>query len=77
MQQPVEIALVAPRLVEQLEQHQLAEAAGVLRRRLGVAHAALDDLRRRRDPAGAGAGRDDLGEGIHAHHPPVHVHAQI
>ena len=76
MDQPVQIARMTPPLLEQLEQHNLRDAARMLGRDLGVAVQALDHLLRGRDPADAGAGRDDLGEGIHAHDAPVDVHAQ-
>ena len=74
--QPLEIAGVAPGLVEQLVQDDLGEAAGVLRGALVVSREAFGNLLRRRDPARARAGRDHFGEGVHPHHAPIDVHAE-
>lgn len=76
MDQPVQISSVAPPLFEQLVQHDLRDAAGMLGRDFSMPVQPFDHLLRGRDPADAGAGRDDFREGIHAHDAPVDVHAQ-
>ena len=53
---------MAPCLIQQLIQHDLADAAGVLCADFVVADETLDDLCGGSDPAGSGSRRDDLGE---------------
>jgi len=74
--QPAQIAVMAPRLIEQLIEKKLADTARVLAADLVVAHEALDDLLAGRDPADASAGCDDLAEGVEAHDAPVDIHAE-
>ena len=74
--QPVQITRVTPRLVQQFEEDELGNPARHLRRDFGMPDDPLDDLRRGRYPAGAHAGRNDLGERIHTHDAAVGIHAQ-
>lgn len=71
--EPVEVAGVAPVVFEQLVEHELADAAGVLRAYVDVCAVALADLVGGGDPADAGAGSDDFGEGVEAHHAAVDI----
>lgn len=67
---------MAPGLLEQLVQHELADTAGVLGGDFLVADEALDELLRGGDPAGARAGREHFGERIEAHDAAVGVEAE-
>ena len=42
-----------------------------------MSHESLNNLLGSRDPANPRAGRNDLGEGIHAHDSAVNVHAKV
>lgn len=77
VQEPVQVAGVAPVFVEELEEHELRHARGGLRGDVGVLAVAVDDLLAGRDPADARAGRDDLAEGVEAHHAPVGVQGEV
>ncbi len=74
--EPVEIAGVAPGVLEQLVQHELADATGVLGRDFLVADEAFDDLLSSGDPADASAGREDFGKGVEAHDAAVSIEAE-
>jgi hypothetical protein len=74
--QPLKVAVVAPRLVQQLVQRDCRQAAGVLRGHLIVSDETLDNLCRCCDPSRACAGRNHLGEGVETHDAAVGIQAQ-
>ena len=75
--QPVQIPAVTPRLVQHLEEEDLAETGGVLCADFLRALEPLDDLVRGRDPAAAGTWRDDLAEGVEAEDAAVGVEGEV
>ena len=75
--QPIQIPRMAPVLIKKLEEDDLRDTAGVLRRHLAVPDEPFDELLAAYDPAHTRPGRNDLGKGLEAEHASVHVHAQV
>ena len=75
--EPVKVAGVTPVFVQELEDDQLADAAGSLGADVGVGAVAFADLFRGGDPPDARARREDLGEGVGADHAAFGVHGQV
>lgn len=68
-------ALLAP-VLEQREEHHLAQSADMQRRGLLVELNPLDERSGAGGPPDPETRGDDLGEGVEAHHAPIHVHRE-
>lgn len=75
--QPIQVPSVTPVFIKKLKEDDLRDTARVLRRHLAVPDEPLDELLAANDPTSARPRRDDLGKGLEAEDPSIHIHAQI